>query len=199
MMVLLSANPNLPLGIAEAWTTTPMGRGVNQSISGSGGSLDVSQTGYADISFRYYGNATGAASISSASTELDVPAYAPPAPTVSAPNAQNQVTATLTGAYQVQAAGSGSYATVSLYSDGGALGSDTLMAQYQFNDINPANTTVYWVGLAISYSETVTMTLNGSTLTGPLGSAPWNDGLFQQLNQSFIGILDSGDAYVPGS
>jgi len=45
--------------------------------------------------------------------------------------------------------------TVSLYSDGGALGSDTLMAQYQFNDINPANTTVYWVGLAISYSQRV--------------------------------------------
>ncbi len=71
--------------------------------------------------------------------------------------------------------------------------------QYQFNDINPANTTVYWVGLAISYSETVTMTLNGSTLTGPLGSAPWNDGLFQELNQSIIGTKESGDAYVPGS
>ena len=180
-------------------TTTPMGRGVNQSISGPGGSLDVSQTGFADISFTYYGNAIGATSISSASTGLDVPVYSPPAPTVSAPNAQNQVTATLTGAYQVQAAGSGSYATVSLYSDGGALGSDTLMAQYQFNDINPANTTVYWVGLAISYSETVTMTLNGSTLTGPLGSAPWNDGLFQELNQAITGKLDSGDSYVPGS
>ena len=180
-------------------TTTPMGRGVNQSVSGPGGSLDVSQTGYADISFTYYGNATGATSISSASTELDVPVYTPPAPTVSAPNAQNQVTATLTGAYQVQAAGSGTYASVTLYSDGGVLGSDTELAQYQFNDINPANTTVYWVGLAISYSETATMTLNGSTLTGPLGSAPWNDGLFQELNQAITGKLDSGDSYVPGS
>ena len=180
-------------------TTTTIGRGVNQSASGQGGSLDVSQAGFADISFTYYGNATGATSISSASTELDVPAYTPPAPTVSAPNAQNQMTATLTGAYQVQAAGSGSYAAVSLYSDGGALGSDILMAQYQFNDINPANTTVYWVGLAISYSETVTMTLNGSTLSGPLGSAPWNDGLFRELNQAITGKLDSGDSYVPGS
>ena len=180
-------------------TTTPIGRGVNRSGYGPGGSLDVSQTGYADISFRYYGNATGATSISSASTELDVPAYAPPAPTVSAPNAQNQVTATLTGAYEVQAAGSGSYATASLYSDGGALGSDTLMAQYQFNDINPANTTVYWVGLAISYSETVSMTLSGSAPSGPLGSAPWNDGLFQEPNQAITRKLDSGDSYVPGS
>ena len=68
-----------------------------------------------------------------------------------------------------------------------------------YNDITPANTTVYWVGLAISYSETVTMTLNGSTLTGPLGSAPWNDGLFQELNQAITGKLDSGDSYVPGS
>ena len=76
---------------------------------------------------------------------------------------------------------------------------DRAPAQYQFNDINPANTPVYWVGLAISYSETVTITLNGSTLTGPLGSAPWNDGLFQELNQAITGKLDSGDSYVPGS
>ncbi|MGC9261233.1 MAG: hypothetical protein ACP5I8_14305 [Phycisphaerae bacterium] len=178
-------------------TTTPIGRGVNQSVSGPGGSLDVSQTGYANISFTYYGNATGATSISSASTELDVPAYAPPAPTVSAPNAQNQVTATLTGAYQVQAAGSGTYATVTLYS--GVVGSDTELAQNLYNDITPANTTVYWVGLAISYTDTVTLTLSNDTLTGPLGSAPWNDGLFQELNQSIIGKLDSGDSYVPGS
>ena len=190
-----SATDWIPFSI----TTTPIGRGVNQSVSGPGGSLDVSQTGYADISFTYYGNATGAINISSASTELDVPVYTPPSPTISAPNAQNQVTVALNGAYQVQAAGIGSYATVSLYSDGGVLGSDTLMAQYQFNDINPSNTTVYWVGLAVSYSETVTLTLNNYTLTGPLGSAPWNDGLFQELNQSIIGKLDSGDSYVPGS
>ena len=85
------------------------------------------------------------------------------------------------------------------YSDGGVVGSDTLMAQYQFNDITPANTAVYWVGLAITYSQTVTLTLSNYTLTGPLGSANWDQGLFQELNQSVIGKLDSGDAYVPGS
>ena len=35
-------------------------------------------------------------------------------------------------------------------------------------------------------------------LIAPRGSARWNDGLFQELNQSMIGKLDSGDAYVPG-
>ena len=177
--------------------TTPIGRGVSQNVSGPGGSLDVSQTGFADISFTYYGNGTGATSISSASTELDVPAYAPPVPIVSAPNAQNQVTVTLDGAYQVQPSGSGTYATVSLYS--GVVGSDTELAQTLYNDINPAGTAVYWTGLAISYIDTVTLALSNNNLTGPLGSAPWNDGLFQQLEQSIIGKLDSGDSYVPGS
>ncbi|MCL5945301.1 MAG: hypothetical protein M1472_00415 [Planctomycetes bacterium] len=190
-----SATDWIPFSI----TTTPIGRGVNQSVSGPGGLLDVSQTGFADISFTYDGNATDAISISSASTELDVPVYTPPAPIVSAANAQNQVTVTLNGAYQAQTSGSGSYATVSLYSDGGLLGSDTLLAQYQFNDINPPGTTVYWVGLAINYSEIITLTLNDYTLTGPLGSANWDQGLFQELNQSIIGKLDSGDSYVPGS
>ena len=149
-------------------------------------------TPYADISYTL-NNLTAAATV------LDVPRYTPPAPIVSAPNAQNQVIVTLSGAYQVQPSGSGSYATASLYSDGGLLGSDTLLAQYQFNDINPSGVSVYWAGLAISYTDTLTLTLSNNTLTGPLGSAPWNDGLFQELNQSIIGNFSSGDSYVPGS
>ena len=54
-------------------------------------------------------------------------------------------------------------------------------------------------GLAISYSETVAMTLNGFTLAGQLRSAQWDYGLLKELNQSIIGTKDSGDAYVPGS
>ena len=56
-------------------------------------------------------------------------------------------------------------------------------------------------GVNFSYNASYddTLALSDYTLTGPLGSAPWNDGLFQELNQSIIGILDSGDAYVPGS
>ena len=108
-------------------------------------------------------------------------------------------TVTLNGAYQVQPSGSGSYASIKLYSDGGLIGSDTLLAQYQFDDINPSGVSVYWAGLAISYTETPTLTLKYYTLTGPLGSAPWNHGLFRELNQSIIGTKDSGDAYVPGS
>lgn len=72
-------------------------------------------------------------------------------------------------------------------------------AQNRYNDINPAGTSVYWVGLAINYLEAATLTLSDCTLTDPLGSGPWNDGLFQKLNQRMIGKPDSGDAYVPGS
>ena len=54
-------------------------------------------------------------------------------------------------------------------------------------------------GLAISYSETVAMTLNGFTLAGQLRSAQWDYGLLKELNQSIIGTKNSGDAYVPGS
>ncbi len=99
----------------------------------------------------------------------------------------------------VQAAGSGSYATVSLYSDGGLIGSDTLLAQSSWSDSSPPGVSVFWVGLALPYTDTEPLTLNNYTITGPLGSAPWNDGLFQELNQASLGTLDSGDGYVPGS
>ncbi len=111
---------------------------------------------------------------------------------------QTGLTLSSTGS-PVQAAGSGSYATVSLYADGGLLGSDTLLAQVLYNDITPSNVAVFWVGLALSYTDTETLTLNNYTVTGPLGAAPWNDGLFQELNHVSLGTLDSGDGYVPGS
>ena len=177
--------------------TLAMGRGVDESISSPYmsapfelGGPDSMPTPYADISYTLN-------NLTSAATELDVPAYTPPAPIVSAPNAQNQVMVALGGAYQVQPSGSGSYATVTLYSS--VVGSGTELAQNLYNDVTPANTAVYWTGLAISYTDTVTLTLSNNTLTGPLGSAPWNDGLFQQLEPSTIGKLDSGDGYVPGS
>ena len=72
-------------------------------------------------------------------------------------------------------------------------------AQDLYNDVNLAGTSDYWVGLAINYLEAATLTLSDCTLTDPLGSGPWNDGLFQELNQSIIGKLDYGDTYVPGS
>ena len=173
-------------------STLALGRGAAQSISSPYTSQPFAVNSYANISYTLNG-------VDSASTALNVPAYTPPAPLVNAPNAQNQVMVTLNGAYQVQPSGSGSYADVKLYADGGLIGSDTLLAEYQFNDLNPPNVSVYWVGLAITYSQTVTLTLSNYTLTGPLGSANWDQGLFQELNQSVIGTLDSGDAYVPGS
>ena len=78
--------------------------------------------------------------------------------------------------------------------------SKTLRAgQNLYNDVNLAGTSDYWVGLAINYSEAVALTLGDCTLTDPLGSANWDQALFQALNQSVIGKLDCGDAYVPGS
>ncbi len=187
---LQGAGPNdwVPFSI----TTLAMGRGVDQSLSSPYATQPFQVGGTAYISYSLNG-------LTSSSTELNLPAYTPPAPVVAAPNAQNQVSVTLNGAYEILPSGSGTYASVKFYSDGGLAGSDTLLAEYQFNDINPAAPSVYWVGLAISYSETLTLTLSNYTLTGPLGSAPWDQGLFQQLNQSVIGTLDSGDAYVPGA
>ena len=151
---------------------------------------DDSASGLASVQFWFGAFVSG-------NTVVNLPKYTPPTPVVSTPNAQNQATATLDGAFQVVAAGSGSYATISLYGDGGLLGSDTLLAQLLYNDVTPVGVSDYWVGLAIPYTFTVTLNYDGINLSTNLGSIPASEGMYQALSQPILGTLDSADGYIP--
>ena len=203
-MVLLLANPNLPLGAAAAWAAAgpgdyvpfeisplEMGRSVESGITGP--SLDGVQADPATQAAMVEYSLEG---ILSPDTQVNLPTYTPPAPAVISDVAGQPIQVQVDGAFQVTDATAGSSPTsydVKLYDTSG----DKLYEE----DVSAASEpTGIWNGLALEFTPILLTFGRGSnnTIIAPDGfvlTSPANI-LFNFWQSGVIGPLDSNTAEI---
>ena len=167
-----------------------MGRGITQGVTGPsfGGVQNDSLHQNALVGY-IMGN------IWSPTTQVNLPAYTPPAPVVVSDNPTGQIQLTLNGAFQVTDAVSGSSPTsynVKIY--------DTSSNLLYENDVSAAaEPSGVWNGLALTYSYAVTLNhdSNGNIIgvNGVLVPSPadilqnfWESVLTNPLDSSTVGV-----------